>query len=129
MHPSHFAMLETIGGAPHREHHLPGATSEWLFHIGFWAELNNRLGVQFGQYEDDVLPAEFISSALSSVRSIREKDVDQSIPQIQFLVGWDAGGKPIKCTAPTADLAKDLNAFAMFLEEATEAGRPIFCQL
>ena len=129
MHPSYFAMVEGAEGLPAAEHHLPAETSEWLFHIGLWDEINRRIGTQFGQYEDETLQPELVAGALACIQSARAQIASQTLPQFQFTIAWDAGGGPIQCTARAGEVADDLFALTAFLEQAQQACLPVFCQL
>nr|CUV58176.1 protein of unknown function [Ralstonia solanacearum] len=112
-----------------RELVLSAEVSEWLFYTGFWGYVSQACGIQFLQYEEEVLPRGLISMVIDALSKIKEELSANPVQEIRFLCGWNERKEGIFCEINSAIIFREVVRLEEYFLVALNISADIYCQL
>ncbi|AXW63847.1 hypothetical protein CJO94_18700 (plasmid) [Ralstonia solanacearum] len=112
-----------------RELVLPAEVSEWLFYTGFWGHISQACGIQFSQYEEEVLPRSLIPMVIDALSKIKEGLSATPVQEVRFLCGWNERKEGIFCEINTAIIFHEVVRLEGYFLVALNMSADIYCQL
>jgi hypothetical protein len=110
-------------------------TSEWLFHVGMWDQLNAALGTDFSHFDQHDIPVGMIGTVIGYLDEVRETRLRNPIMIHRWVNGFTIDAKdPLKShdnemIATNAELVAGVAALRNFLEAVRQSGRNIHAEL
>nr|WP_314546930.1 hypothetical protein [uncultured Massilia sp.] len=129
MHKSYFALVDLSGESSGSELVLSEELSEWLFHAGFWGDLERMYSTDFSQYEEEIMTSAMIEYA-STLRGDMHACVEGVEGKvIEFRYGWDSDKREMICKVDGEIILAELKELIRFFKIALEGCSNIYCQL
>lgn len=100
---------------------LSPEVSEWLFAIGFWKSINSAINTLLDQFEEHSLEGESLLFVAAALRKVMD-DIEGKPKIIDFVRGWDSGGREIRCEVCRQTLLQELSTMVSALEQANREG-------
>ncbi|NRR31474.1 hypothetical protein HSX11_14950 [Oxalobacteraceae bacterium] len=129
MHPSYFLILSSVDEELKIELTISGETSEWLCHIKFWDEINEKFKTQFAHYEEDCLQGFMIGDTVALLRASISEFLDDFDIDVKFRYGWTQNKEELFCLVKSGAIVDDVNLLIELLEKADLMSSDVYCQL
>ena len=129
MHPSYFLVLDPIDRNSKDELTVSEEVSEWLFHVKFWDEINEKYRTDFAQYEEESLTADIVEDILTMLSDRKSRIEKNSITEVNFRYGWDQDKNELICNVDSKTIVDELEKICALLERSKRRGLDVYCQL